>query len=103
MIHTYILVLVIALVVAVALVVDEKHSTFVSTKCAPPVFDQKHTLRMALYAVYTNKYDQHLRLLFTSITTTFYTSIWFIIIIILILYIYIYTYITEYTLFVIIK
>ena len=44
-IHTYILVLVIALVVAVALVVDEKHSTFVSTKCAPPVFDQKHTLR----------------------------------------------------------
>ena len=43
-IHTYILVLVIALVVAVALVVDEKHSILVSTKCAPPVFDQKHTL-----------------------------------------------------------
>ena len=43
-IHTYILVLVIALVVAVALVVDEKHSTFVFTNCAPPVFDQKHTL-----------------------------------------------------------
>ena len=38
-IHTYILVLVIALVV------DEKHSIFVSTKCAQPVFDQKHTLR----------------------------------------------------------
>ena len=43
-IHSYILVLVIALVVAVALVVDEKHSIFVSTNCAPPVFDQKHTL-----------------------------------------------------------
>ena len=44
-IHTYILVLVIALVVAVALVVDEKHLIFVSTNCAPPVVDQKHTLR----------------------------------------------------------
>ena len=27
----------------VALVVDEKHLTFVSTNCAPPVVDQKHT------------------------------------------------------------
>ena len=44
-IHSYILVLVIALVVAVALVVDEKHSIFVSTNCAPPVIDQKHTLK----------------------------------------------------------
>ena len=37
--------LVIALVVAIALVVDEKHLIFVSTNCAPPVVDQKHTLR----------------------------------------------------------
>ena len=44
-IHTYILVLVIVLVVAVALVVDQKHLIFVSTNCAPPVVDQKHTLK----------------------------------------------------------
>ena len=45
----------IALVVAVALVVDEKHLKFVSTNCAPPVVDQKHTLNLSIdrgYLVY---------------------------------------------------
>ena len=53
-IHTYILVLVIELEVAVALVDDQKHSTFVSTNCAPPVVDQKHTLNVYLLYIYTH-------------------------------------------------